>query len=210
MRASRPRPPPRGASTRGRGVRDTHARARRHAPRRAHPGGRAGPGRRPPPRSMDRRAALQRGASAAACGGRRAGHRRRHHRHLRPLRRLDARLPGLRSRPSSRRAPSAGAAGDARPASGPDILLDVPVEIGLARKRGAETRFEAAFDLAYHERVRLPALRRGRAAALRIIDAARSPEAIFDDVVVAAPGSPRSPPSSMRRVNRTRLSRIIG
>ena len=35
------------------------------------------------------------------------------------------------------------------------ILLDVPVEIGLARKgRDEQQRFEAAFDLAYHQRVR--------------------------------------------------------
>jgi len=35
------------------------------------------------------------------------------------------------------------------------ILLDVPVEIGLARKGHAEQqRFEAGFDLAYHQRVR--------------------------------------------------------
>ena len=39
----------------------------------------------------------------------------------------------------------------------PDVtlLFDVPVEIGLARKSDAETtRFEAHFDLAYHQRVR--------------------------------------------------------
>ena len=35
------------------------------------------------------------------------------------------------------------------------ILLDVPVEVGLARKRGVEvTRFEATFDLDFHRRVR--------------------------------------------------------
>ena len=35
------------------------------------------------------------------------------------------------------------------------ILLDVPVEIGLARKgRDEQQRFEAGFDLAYHQRVR--------------------------------------------------------
>jgi len=40
-----------------------------------------------------------------------------------------------------------------RPAA--TILLDVPVEIGLARKGSDEQqRFEAGFDLAYHQRVR--------------------------------------------------------
>lgn len=35
------------------------------------------------------------------------------------------------------------------------ILLDIPVEVGLARKQHDEqTRFEAAFDMAYHRRVR--------------------------------------------------------
>ncbi len=35
------------------------------------------------------------------------------------------------------------------------ILIDVPVEVGLARKTSAETtRFEAHFDRAFHERVR--------------------------------------------------------
>ena len=35
------------------------------------------------------------------------------------------------------------------------ILLDVPVEIGLARKgQDEQQRFEAGFDLAYHQRVR--------------------------------------------------------
>jgi dTMP kinase len=35
------------------------------------------------------------------------------------------------------------------------LLLDVPVEVGLARKQADEqTRFEAAFDVAFHRRVR--------------------------------------------------------
>lgn len=34
------------------------------------------------------------------------------------------------------------------------ILLDLPVETGLGRKAGAETRFEVHQDRAYHERVR--------------------------------------------------------
>jgi dTMP kinase len=35
------------------------------------------------------------------------------------------------------------------------VLLDIPVEVGLARKqRDEQTRFEAAFDVAFHRRVR--------------------------------------------------------
>ena len=35
------------------------------------------------------------------------------------------------------------------------VLLDVPVEVGLARKSpGDVTRFEAEFDVAFHQRVR--------------------------------------------------------
>lgn len=34
------------------------------------------------------------------------------------------------------------------------ILLDLPAGVGLGRKRGEETRFETAFDLAFHARVR--------------------------------------------------------
>ena len=50
------------------------------------------------------------------------------------------------------------------------ILLDLPVEVGLARKApGDVTRFEAEFDLDFHRRVRdgFLALRRGRAGPVR-------------------------------------------
>ena len=56
------------------------------------------------------------------------------------------------------------------------ILLDLPVEVGLARKApGDVTRFEAEFDLAFHRRVRdgflaLAAAEPGRFA---VIDATR-------------------------------------
>lgn len=39
------------------------------------------------------------------------------------------------------------------------ILLDLPVELGLGRKAGEETRFEISFDRPFHERVRQGFLR---------------------------------------------------
>ena len=93
-------------------------------------------------------------------------------------RRFDARLPGLRRRASRS---SACAALEAAATDGlePDltILLDLPVEDGLARKApGDVTRFEAEFDLAFHRRVRagflaLAAAEPGRFA---VIDAGRA------------------------------------
>lgn len=65
------------------------------------------------------------------------------------------------------------------------ILLDIPPEIGLARKdAGSRNRFEAAFDLAFHRRVRegflgLARLEPGRWA---VVDATRDPEAGFSDI----------------------------
>ena len=49
------------------------------------------------------------------------------------------------------------------------ILLDLPVEAGLARKSAEVTRFEAYHDVAYHERVRdgVPRVRGRGARALR-------------------------------------------
>lgn len=57
------------------------------------------------------------------------------------------------------------------------ILLDLPVEAGLARKApGDVTRFEAEFDLAFHRRVRSGFLALAAAARERfvIVDATRS------------------------------------
>ena len=57
------------------------------------------------------------------------------------------------------------------------ILLDLPVEVGLARKSAEITRFEAFQDIAYHERVRAAFL--GFAAAepdrYAIVDATGEP-----------------------------------
>jgi dTMP kinase len=65
------------------------------------------------------------------------------------------------------------------------LLFDVPVEIGLARKSDAETtRFEAHFDRAYHERVRVGYLELAAAEPERwIVFDASAPEV---DVLVAA------------------------
>jgi dTMP kinase len=67
------------------------------------------------------------------------------------------------------------------------ILLDLPVEAGLARKAGQETRFEQAFDVDYHRRVRagflaLAAAEPGRFA---VVDATQEPDAVTRDVLAA-------------------------
>ena len=68
------------------------------------------------------------------------------------------------------------------------LLIDVPVEDGLARRgraRGGETRFEEAFDQRFHERVR--AGYRAMAAAdptrWRIVDGTRSQAEVAAEVV---------------------------
>jgi dTMP kinase len=69
------------------------------------------------------------------------------------------------------------------------ILLDLPVEAGLARKApGDLTRFEAEFDLAFHRRVRegflaLAATEPGRFA---VVDAGRPAGQVATDVAAAA------------------------
>jgi dTMP kinase len=69
------------------------------------------------------------------------------------------------------------------------ILLDVDSDTGLRRKAEADrTRFEASFDLAFHERVRAGFLELAAAEPerFRVIDAARGVEAVFADVLAAA------------------------
>ena len=69
------------------------------------------------------------------------------------------------------------------------ILLDVPVEAGLARKASADvTRFEAEFDLAFHRRVRAGFLELASAASERfvVVDATRSPKEVATAVNAAA------------------------
>jgi len=71
------------------------------------------------------------------------------------------------------------------------ILLDLPVEAGLARKRRgrtALTRFESRLDVAFHRRVRYGFLQLARAEPerWRVIDAARPRTAVTADVAAAA------------------------
>ena len=68
------------------------------------------------------------------------------------------------------------------------ILLDLPVEVGLARKApGDVTRFEAEFDLAFHRRVRAGflALAASEPERFVVVDATRDVEAVAADVAHA-------------------------
>jgi dTMP kinase len=79
------------------------------------------------------------------------------------------------------------------------ILLDLPVEAGLARKAPDDvTRFEAEFDTAFHHRVRhgFLALATADPARFAVVDASRSSEAVAIAVTAAAdlligPGEPK-------------------
>jgi dTMP kinase len=66
------------------------------------------------------------------------------------------------------------------------ILLDVPPEVGLLRKSGAEvTRFEAGFDVAFHRRVRdgFLALASAEPGRFAVIDATRPFGAVLESIV---------------------------
>jgi dTMP kinase len=68
------------------------------------------------------------------------------------------------------------------------ILLDVPVEIGLARKAPDDrTRFETAFDLSFHQRVRngFMAMAAAEPARFVVIDATGDPDEIARRIVRA-------------------------
>jgi dTMP kinase len=81
------------------------------------------------------------------------------------------------------------------------ILLDLPVETGLARKApGDVTRFEAEFDLDFHRRVRDGFLELAVAAPSRfvVVDAARSSDAVAGAISIAvdrmlSAGEPKRP-----------------
>ena len=69
------------------------------------------------------------------------------------------------------------------------IVLDVPVEIGLARKApGDVTRFEAEFDLAFHRRVRdgFLALAAAEPERFVVVDAGRPASEVALAVAAAA------------------------
>jgi dTMP kinase len=69
------------------------------------------------------------------------------------------------------------------------ILLDLPAEAGLARKTGDEvTRFETAFDLAFHRRVRdgFLALAAAEPERFAVVDASGTPDAVAAGVLRAA------------------------
>jgi dTMP kinase len=75
------------------------------------------------------------------------------------------------------------------------ILLDVPVETGLGRKGGEElTRFETAFDVDFHRRVRdgFLALAALDPARFVVIEASRDALAVAADVLAAALGATRA------------------
>ena len=69
------------------------------------------------------------------------------------------------------------------------ILLDVSPEVGLRRKaEESRNRFEAAFDLDFHRRVRSGFLELAGAEPRRwrVLDAERDADAVFDEVLEAA------------------------
>jgi dTMP kinase len=73
------------------------------------------------------------------------------------------------------------------------VLVDVPVEAGLARRQagaGGETRFEEAFDRAFHERVRKGYLTMAAEdpARWRVVDGTPPPAQVAGEVLAAVRG----------------------
>ena len=90
------------------------------------------------------------------------------------------------------------------------ILLDVPVEIGLARKAPDDrTRFETGFDLSFHQRVRNGFLAMAVAEPGRfvVLDARADPDEVARRVLRAvepvldgdSPGEPKQPDARIHR-----------
>ena len=88
------------------------------------------------------------------------------------------------------------------------LLLDVPVEVGLARKQDDEqTRFEAVFDLAFHQRVRdgYLALAAGEPDRFVVIDATAPVDRVAADgerAIMARIGTATEPSPPPVRINR--------
>jgi dTMP kinase len=85
------------------------------------------------------------------------------------------------------------------------ILLDLPVHVGLARKDpGDVTRFEAEFDLDFHERVRegFLAIARSEPGRVTVIDASEDVETVAAEISSVADdrlGLPSEPGSARVR-----------
>ena len=92
------------------------------------------------------------------------------------------------------------------------ILLDLPAEAGLRRKAPDDhTRFEAAFDLEFHRRVRAGFLELARREPARfaVVDADRPIDTVFADVLAEArealrgdAGPPDEPVAPAVRIHR--------
>jgi dTMP kinase len=87
------------------------------------------------------------------------------------------------------------------------ILLDVPAEVGLARKAGDEQqRFEAGMDLAYHRRVRdgFRAMAAAEPNRIVTVDAAVDAAAVFEQIRAAVSRLPGLAAISVVHPNATR------
>ena len=94
------------------------------------------------------------------------------------------------------------------------LLFDLPPDVGLGRKAGAETRFEQAFDLDFHQRVRAGflALAAAEPARFVVLDAGRSADAVTADALDAlraagvlrgtGPADPSEPDRDLLRTTR--------
>jgi dTMP kinase len=83
------------------------------------------------------------------------------------------------------------------------VLLDVPVEVGLARKTGIDVnRFESDYDLEFHRRVRdgFLALAAEEPDRFMVVDATMPPDEVTAAVLAAATRIPGlAPPPGFRR-----------
>jgi len=87
------------------------------------------------------------------------------------------------------------------------VLLDIPVEVGLERKQADEqTRFEAAFDLAYHQRVRVgyQAMAAAQPGRWVVVDATASVATVVERTLEAIErlmGAPTEPSEPSLRIH---------